>query len=221
MIIFGTRGVTFGGTAGEFFCPGCGWSRQPYEHKTVRRFFTLYFIPVIPLDKLGEYVRCTTCGGTYQTSVLSFDPEVEADRQRSEFARHVRCLTVLMALVEGDPSRAKLDALRRVNQGVSGPEPSPAEWERELALARQGDLDLASYAQHHLENVNDRGKETVIRAVLGVAMADGDLSAREETEIADLVRALGMTTAHYRGIVVELEEEGTGLPQADGWSDSD
>ena len=45
MIIFGTRGVTFGGHAGEFHCPGCGWTPQPYEHKTVRRFFTQYFIP--------------------------------------------------------------------------------------------------------------------------------------------------------------------------------
>src|SRR5262249_21327507 len=80
MSILGPRGVTFGGHAGEFNCPGCGWTSQPYEHKTVRRFFTLYFIPVIPLDKLAEYVRCMTCGGTYQTSVLSFDPKAETDR---------------------------------------------------------------------------------------------------------------------------------------------
>lgn len=222
MIIFGTRGVTFGGHAGEFHCPGCGWTRQPYEHKTVRRFFTLYFIPVIPLDKLGEYVRCMTCGGTYQTGVLSFDPKAETDRMRAEFAKHVRCLTVLTALIEGEPNRARLDALRRVNHEVSGAELSAADVERELDLARKGNLDIAAYAKQHLDNVTDLGKETVIRAVLAVAMADGGLSAREETEIADLVRALGMTTAHYRGVLAEVEDEGESLTHdQDEWGETD
>lgn len=222
MIIFGTRGVTFGGQAGEFHCPGCGWTLQPYEHKTVRRFFTLYFIPVIPLDKLGEYVKCKTCGETYQTGVLTFDPKAETARARAEFATHVRCLTVLTALIEGEPNRARLDALRRVNQEVSGTEATSAEIERELSLARKGSLDIATYAKQHLDHMTDLGKETVIRAVLAVAMADGALSAREETEIGDLVRSLGMTTAHYRGVLLEIEDEREPLAHdQDEWGESD
>ena len=53
MIIFGTRGVTFTPEKGEFFCPGCCAERS-FARKSVRRFFTLYFIPLVPLDKLGE-----------------------------------------------------------------------------------------------------------------------------------------------------------------------
>ena len=51
MIIFGTRGVTWNGESGEFVCPGCGGTTQQYTRKTIRRFFTLYFIPLIPLDR--------------------------------------------------------------------------------------------------------------------------------------------------------------------------
>lgn len=222
MIIFGTRGVTFGGHAGDFHCPGCGWTRQPYEHKTVRRFFTLYFIPVIPLDKLGEYVKCQTCGGTYQVSVLDFDPKAETERMRAEFAKHVRCLTVMSALIEGDPNRNRLDALRRVNEDVAGSPMSPADVERELALARRGNFDLGSYAKQHLDNMSELGKETVVRAVLAVAMADGGLSAREETEIGDLVRALGMTSAHYRGVLAEVQDESEHLThEQDEWGETD
>jgi hypothetical protein len=222
MIIFGTRGVTFGKHAGEFHCPGCGWTRQPYEHKTVRRFFTLYFLPVIPLDKLGEYVRCETCGGTYETGVLGFDPQAETARMRAEFAKHVRCLTVLTALIEGPPNGSRVEALRRINGEVSGAPMSAAEVERELALAREGTLDIGSYAKHHLDHMSDLGKETVVRAVLAVAMADGGLSAREETEIGDLVRAIGMTTAHYRGVLAEVEEEAERLAHdTEEWGDAD
>src|SRR5258708_6295186 len=73
MIIFGTRGVTWNGESGEFVCPGCGGTTQQYTRKTIRRFFTLYFIPLIPLDKLGEYIECQHCRNTYNEQVLSYN----------------------------------------------------------------------------------------------------------------------------------------------------
>ena len=160
--------------------------------------------------------------GTYQTGVLEFDPKAETERMRAEFARHIRCLTVLTALIEGDPNRSRLDALRRVNEEVSGAPLGAVDVERELALGRKGSLDLGSYAKQHLENMTDLGKETVVRAVLAVAMADGGLSAREETEIGDLVRALGMTSAHFRGVLTEVEEQEERLAHdQDDWRETD
>ncbi len=49
MIIFGTRGITYSKGNGEFFCPTCA-DKKPYKHKRVRRFFDLYFVPIVPLD---------------------------------------------------------------------------------------------------------------------------------------------------------------------------
>ncbi|MBA3819711.1 MAG: hypothetical protein H0X17_12515 [Deltaproteobacteria bacterium] len=40
LIIFGTRGVTYGSDGGQFFCPDCEGKEQ-YRHRKVRRFFTL------------------------------------------------------------------------------------------------------------------------------------------------------------------------------------
>jgi hypothetical protein len=69
LIIFGRRAVTGSLGTGSFDCPRCGTTRL-YEHKRVRRFFTLYFIPLIPLATLGEYVECEGCRGTYKMEVL-------------------------------------------------------------------------------------------------------------------------------------------------------
>ena len=71
-IIFGTRGVTMNKDQGQFNCPRCG--HCDYKHKRVRCFFTLYFIPLIPMHQLGEYVECQTCQGTYQVEILQYDP---------------------------------------------------------------------------------------------------------------------------------------------------
>jgi hypothetical protein len=69
LIIFGSRSVTGSKGTGSFHCPRCG-PDQPYDHKRVRRFFTLYFIPLIPLGTIGEYIECGRCAGTYKPEVL-------------------------------------------------------------------------------------------------------------------------------------------------------
>ena len=60
LIIFGTKGVTSTVATGDFQCPACG-RPAPYEHKRMRRFFTLYWIPLIPIGTMGEFVECLNC----------------------------------------------------------------------------------------------------------------------------------------------------------------
>lgn len=69
LIIFGRRSTTKTVQSGSFTCPRCG-PGSTYQHKEVKRWFTLYFIPVLPLGKIGEYVECGACAGTFKTDVL-------------------------------------------------------------------------------------------------------------------------------------------------------
>ena len=72
MIIFGTKGITSIQKKGTFHCPACG-AGAPYDQKEVRRYFTLFFIPVIPLHKVADYVECGRCGGNFKPEVLSWN----------------------------------------------------------------------------------------------------------------------------------------------------
>ncbi|MCA9619183.1 MAG: zinc-ribbon domain-containing protein, partial [Myxococcales bacterium] len=80
LIIYGTRAVE--GTKGEgtFWCPDCR-GQAPYVHKRLRRFFTLYFIPLIPLGTIEEWVECRQCASTYEPSVLDAGPALMAASQ--------------------------------------------------------------------------------------------------------------------------------------------
>lgn len=73
MIIFGTKARQKTVGAGQFYCPRCQVQRA-YERKKARRYFTLYFIPVIPMDELGEFVECQTCHMAFTPDVLSMKP---------------------------------------------------------------------------------------------------------------------------------------------------
>ena len=59
--------------SGQFRCPNEG-GRRRYRHLRARRWFTLFFLPIIPLGKQGEWVQCRSCGATYGPDVLRRHP---------------------------------------------------------------------------------------------------------------------------------------------------
>lgn len=70
IILFGTKVRYTTLSSGQFYCPQCK-ARRDYELRKARSYFTLYFIPIIPLNTLGEFVTCLTCGTNFQKDVLS------------------------------------------------------------------------------------------------------------------------------------------------------
>jgi hypothetical protein len=69
IIIWGSKGVERKVGEGHFFCPTCQHD-VPYIRKKVSRFFTLYFIPIFPLETVGEYVLCQECSSDWDPEVL-------------------------------------------------------------------------------------------------------------------------------------------------------
>lgn len=54
---------------GQFRCPNEGADR-PYEHVRVRRWVTVFFLPLLPLGTVDEHVTCQSCGSVYPPSTL-------------------------------------------------------------------------------------------------------------------------------------------------------
>jgi hypothetical protein len=70
LIILGLRVFYRTMAQGTFYCRRCGGDRE-YRHRAGRRWFTVFFLPIIPLNQVGEHVQCTTCRTRYVTDVLS------------------------------------------------------------------------------------------------------------------------------------------------------
>ena len=74
LLIWGTRG-TESLTHGFFNCPHC-LDKRTYMHRVVRRWFHIFWIPLIPLEK-SEYVACTVCNEAYEPTVLVLSSYVD------------------------------------------------------------------------------------------------------------------------------------------------
>ena len=75
MIIWGSRTTNKNVSSGPFHCPRCGPEKR-YDLIQVNRWFTLYFIPLIPMGSEGKYVKCKACAGTFDETAVNYDPVV-------------------------------------------------------------------------------------------------------------------------------------------------
>jgi len=106
MIIWGTRGRETEIGTGTFYCPKCD-AQKPYTRKKVARYFTLFFIPLFEIQKLGEYLLCAQCNTTFKPEVLNI-------KALTPEQRHV--LTVKRDLASGTP--LQMAQIKLVNAGI-------------------------------------------------------------------------------------------------------
>lgn len=202
LIIFGTRGVTTDVGTGQFTCPSCE-KKRTYVQKRVRRFFTLYWIPIIPLDLIGEYVECQSCSSTYSPSVL----EVAArDDQMIEAGFHiaVRRVMVLMMLADGKIEDQEVETIRLVYGKLAKKELSKEDVDREVEASKADGRGLRQYLSSVVGNLNDAGKEVVVKAAYFVAAADGNVSPEETSLLSELAGALEMSPSHFKAVIEQL-----------------
>ena len=206
MIIFGTRGVTYSTGNGDFYCPTCR-DQQPYKHKRVRRFFTLYFIPVIPLGLHGEYIECGQCQGSYRLEVLDFDPEAGTAEFEAEFHRAIKRVMVEMMLADGVVDDEEVAVITNIYGQLAGTEVSEHDIRTEIVEAETRTGDVTAALAEMAGNLNDNGKEMVVKAAFMVAAADGEFQDEEKELIGSIGKALEMSPAHMNGVIASMMQE--------------
>jgi hypothetical protein len=207
IIIFGLRVVWSTIATGVFHCRKCGGDRN-YRHRTGRRFFTLFFIPVIPMNKVGEHVQCDTCKTRYVTEVLKA-PTVAA--MQMAVTDGVRGMAALM-LHSGDLSN---DAARRkaitvvTGAGVTGYD--------EAALVQDLSRPVADWRPAIAAfggQLQPVAKEWHLAEMIRLGLLDGPLTDSQRNAVISIASDLGMTPAQAYGVISLTEQTGAGEPGA-------
>lgn len=205
-VIYGTKGITTSLGWGDFACPNCGWAKRTFARKSVRPYFTLYFLPLFPTGRGIEFLECQSCGGQFDERALAEAKDVRQVVDRTEYVEHVKRLAVLAAMADGDANADEVAAIRAAYAEASdGRSLSKADVERELYLARLSRGGLAPYPRLFSGTLGTPEKEGVIRAVLAVALADGPIGDDERRFLEEVAAEMDVSAAHLRGIEAEFE----------------
>ena len=203
MIIFGTRGVKSTMKEGQFLCPQCA-KEKSYKHRKVTRFFTLYFIPLIPMGKIGEYVECQTCRGTFVSRVLDYDKQKLDAKFQSEYEKAMKHSMVLMMLADGEIDESEMLMVQQIINKFGHHEVSLPELENYVEQVQQQSEDIATYLRRVAPSLNEHGKEIIIKCALSVAAADGHFDPAEKALIVKMAGILEMSSSHLKGILSEM-----------------
>lgn len=77
MIIYGTRGKEIVEGYGSFTCPVCRMTTA-CTNKSIKRYFTLYFIPLFPINTVATWVECGQCGGQFKPEAVALQGGADA-----------------------------------------------------------------------------------------------------------------------------------------------
>jgi hypothetical protein len=204
MIIFGFRVIFRTISSGMFLCPQEGGDR-PFKLRVAQRFFTLFFIPLIPLKKMGRVVECDSCKARFEEGVLN---RATVAQQTSALTEAVRgaAVSVLRAGAQTPSRLGREQALRMVTNYVSSynDEALSADLAQFNASALQMQL-------HALAGTLDpTSKEGILTRLTLVALADkGGVTPNERYVLEHVGADLGMTLAHCRGTIDSVIDQAT------------
>jgi uncharacterized tellurite resistance protein B-like protein len=199
MIIWGSRGLTSVVESGQFHCPQCGTDRA-FSLKQVRNFFTLYFIPLIPLNIAGRYLECGSCGGTFAEEARAYDPE----RERQEMHTRMLRVMIMAALADGEVDETERRAIKEQYQDLVGLPVAAATLENEIGLAKSSSGNLNSFVGGIANNLSPHGKALVVKLAFHTMSAAGDLRPGHQEQLTKLADTLKIPRDQYMELIDQL-----------------
>jgi tellurite resistance protein len=205
LLIFGLR--VFYRTIGQgtFHCQRCGGDRG-YRHRAGRRWITLLFIPVIPLSKVGEHVKCAVCGTGYRMGVLAIPTSAQMLVALPAGVR--AAATVVLRAGGGDSAAARRRAIDAVKDaGLKDYDDAALDADLATsAMSADPDQDLAGPLNRLAIQLAVPAREWFLADAVRIGLADGPLSDEERHAAQQIAAQLGMTPAQARGVISMTEE---------------
>jgi len=203
MIIFGTQPSTSTVSTGMFFCPECQ-TESSYRQRRVKQNFSLFFVPVLPLSEVAQYIECTRCGGTFKNNVLDYRPAPTSEDIEAEYKHAIRVVMILMMTTDGLFRPSEIAAIRGAYHHMTGIRLTEDQIRSEAQEFGKQDTLVLEYLGNVGAYLNESGKEQVLRAAIYVAGADDQLAKGEMKLVNEIGGALKMTPTHIRAVFQDM-----------------
>lgn len=203
--IAGTKGVTTTLAKGEFYCPKCNL-KKTYKHNQVHEKVTVFFVPIANLRLLGEYIECQSCFNTYKMEIIDYDPEKEAQEEQALYIIGLKKVMTMMMLADGKIEDSEKAMMKNIYQHMTDSQLSNQDIDNEINSCKVNPMDLEDYLDKLFPQLNQPGRETIIKLAYWISISDGHFDKAEERLLKKLAKHFQISNAHLKGIILEVNE---------------
>ena len=212
LVSFGSRVYYRTIASGIFHCERCGGDR-PYRHRLGRRWAQLLGLPVIPLDRTGEHLRCASCRTCYRVELLAV-PTIE----HMQVALLSATTAAALAMLGAGGSASQAARRRAIELIMSAGSPAYGEPELDVALevtsspagARVSCGPVpglpAAVERLAIQLETAHAKEWFLARVVQIGLTDSALSDAEREVVGTVARHLGLSQAAANDVIQMAEE---------------
>ena len=213
-IIFGTRGIKHAVSDSEILndsCPNC--DKGNLVNKLYRRWFTLFFIPVIPLDVIDRFYECDSCKSGYNEKikdVLKSNMDTLEENKihyKRIYAKAVVAAMTHMAVIDGDFAKEEEREIRDI---ISAFEEFQDElWTvfQEVKTHQNRDNQVFNYLNDARTELSSEALLNILAQAGIILLADGNIEKEEEQLMKDYLIACGLPKDLYSELIHKLQEK--------------
>lgn len=185
MIFIGTMDWASTRLRGMFVCPNCG-TNEAFRLRASRPFLTLYFIPIIPIGGLNEFVQCSTCKNAFETVVLanrmlpetiSASPAASVPAEAHPMEHDLLRVLALMMIEDGHVTENEIRIARRVFENMTEQNLTREELGHACSQVKLHRLTTLSFLATAARRRSHDEKMLLVQAMFAVAGADGEITA--------------------------------------------
>jgi len=207
MVLIGTMNLTRTRSTGDFYCPNCGCLRE-FRLRARRPFLTIYFIPVLPIGPIEQFLACSTCKTNSPIEALQHDERSFRAAQDLQFRLAVFQAATMVAMIDGQTSEQQIAALLEL-----GAQLVPGAIDREQLGALCSSIRLNRVTPKNYISTVSRPwstaqRRTALQAIFVAASAGGKLEDAKLNLLAWLREQFGMSQTEYEDAIEDAVNAG-------------
>ncbi|GAA3510452.1 hypothetical protein GCM10022393_24890 [Aquimarina addita] len=211
-IIFGTRGLKHTVKDSPVLtnsCPSC--AKGNLVNKLYRRWFTLFFIPTIPLDEIDRFYECDRCSSAYNESIKTILQQSQSEINETQkqanlkFAKALIASMTHMAIIDNDfapeEEREIMDVMSKFPELKS----ELTEIYENVKVYGNKNNQVFNYLNEARSQLSSETLINILAQAAVVLLADGSIEKEEENLMKEYLIACGLPKEMYKTLIEKLK----------------
>lgn len=207
MIIFGTKGRITTAKSSDVLTGACPECTKDLDLRDLKKWFTLYFIPLFPYSHVDTFYYCKDCKSSYKQEARA--RLLSGDKGRKQLKEEslklfettlIACLSY-MAKIDGEISAAEE---KMINKLISKFKDNASELEEVYKKVKNGVYaknDVFRYLREASAVLTADGILMLMASLARMILADGKIEKEEEKLMKDFMLVCGVSDDLYQTIL--------------------